>query len=285
MIKIPLVVVLSKKSFLYHHCIVNFITKRLSCSKSLILRMDSAFSAAYDRISTVNVFGVKDGDVAFFMRHKTNAEGFDKAVMSVYKNTDVFHVGLICCQGSSLVQATPNNGVTVEDIDTAIKQTNADYVEVCSVNQSDEDGGKVAKWAINQVGCKYNDIFSPECRDSNGATAFYCSQLVVEAYKRCTDIRLCADYKLNFCDISGNYLRQWVEYFRKKNVKIPQGEPGSHPGCLLESLTSQLRIKIHSRMAKLFLNREVNAALHFLGGCRINPKTSRTFDVYQPRND
>jgi hypothetical protein len=63
-----------------------------------------------------------------------------------------------------------------------------------------------------------------------GQRAFYCSQLITEAYAATGNANRFPDHELNFVDRDGTILEYWVEYYRKRGLAVvPQGEKGSHP--------------------------------------------------------
>jgi hypothetical protein len=91
-------------------------------------------------------------------------------------------------------------------------------VEYCHVNLCQKWKSRAAQWALAQLGAEYNDIFSAECVNSKGKGAFYCCQLVDEAYKATNAERPGESpfppHLLNFLDSNGQMIPYWIEYYR-----------------------------------------------------------------------
>lgn len=75
-----------------------------------------------------------------------------------------------------LIHAT-DEGVIIERFFDTIVSLRPEYVELCHVELDDSWKKDAIKWSLEQLGCVYNDLFSPECINSQGKRAFYCSQL------------------------------------------------------------------------------------------------------------
>jgi uncharacterized protein YycO len=58
-----------------------------------------------------------------------------------------------------------------------LKDLCPEYAELCHLELKNEWKKAAVKWALKQLGSGYNDIFSPDCINSEGKRAFYCCQL------------------------------------------------------------------------------------------------------------
>ncbi|VDM42010.1 unnamed protein product [Toxocara canis] len=230
---------------------------------------------------------VRDGDLIFFVRHSNgNSTEFEDAVRSVGTKPDVFHVGMFCSRVRSIVHAVPNEGVICEPVDDVLWRIDADHIDVLTVQtQTDLVAENAAHWALSRVGCRYNDIFSPDSLDSTGAEAYYCCQLVTKAYANYGLDTLCPSHTLNFADAHGRILPFWQHYYEERGALIPQGGKGSHPSKLITSSHLRRRFaKTLTRMGKFVVPDLVESALHFVHGSRLAAQTAAAFDIIEPRS-
>jgi Permuted papain-like amidase enzyme, YaeF/YiiX, C92 family len=83
-----------------------------------------------------------------------------------------------------------------------------------------------AKYAVQQIGKKYDDLFNIE--DDN----FYCSELFYKAYKAANGNQ---DFftlqPMTYKDPkTQTFFPAWVDYYKELNAPIPEGQPGLNPG-------------------------------------------------------
>lgn len=236
-----------------------------------------------------STLGIRDGDIIFFMRHSSKTD-LENAIKSVVEDCDVFHVGMFCSNMHSIVHTTQKNGVVIEAIDVVLHEIDADRIEIYSIKAAKIYSDEASKWAKSKFGCAYNDIFSNKCRNSFGLEAYYCCQFIIKAYESCKFDLHCPPYTLNFTDPSNGYILPfWSNYYAKLSLKVPQGEPGSHPANLKRAKLLELRFSKNFRqMSKKFrISRTINEVLHFAFGATMSPaksETTKIFDVIQPRN-
>lgn len=209
-----------------------------------------------------------------------------------------------------VIHAT-DKGVRHEAMKDIFQGTTADILEIATIAVDLKWKLKAVKWAFQQVGCAYNDIFSPEFLNSQGRRAFYCCQLISEAYKITNEAGISPflPHKLNFHDQTGRLILYWVEYYKKKcpnNPKVPQGKPGTHPSILRASPKVHLLATFHlnfessqtsiintnnnyeklADMKNFSIPKDLLKALHFINGARDNLAYSQTkkFMVFEPRS-
>ncbi len=75
-----------------------------------------------------------------------------------------------------------------------------------------------------------------------GEDAYYCSELVVDAFKRANDgEEFFPEEPMSFRDPrTGEILEYWIRYYAFFGRPVPEGEPGSHPATI--SLSARLSI-------------------------------------------
>lgn len=234
-----------------------------------------------------NCVDIADGDLVFFRKHATGNSDFGEAVADVGGGGNaVIHVALLIENKKCLLHADPDKGVIIEDIKPVLDTLCPDCYEIYRVQADIDTRLKALSWARSKIGCPYNDIFSSEMKDSAGDEAYYCSQLVVEAYRFAGIIDINPPYKMSFADKQGNILPYWLNYYESRSLKVPEGEPGSHPASLIQSNYLSLRYKktINQAMSRFCVPKVLDSALHFINGARVAPKANEFFDVIQPRN-
>ena len=79
-----------------------------------------------------------------------------------------------------------------------------------------------------QIGQPYNDEFVLT------AKGFYCSQLIAYAFQQANDKDFFQQKPMNFQNLkTHHYPQAWINYFKKINKPIPQGQPGTNPADML----------------------------------------------------
>uniref|UniRef100_A0A914MF83 Aldehyde dehydrogenase domain-containing protein n=1 Tax=Meloidogyne incognita TaxID=6306 RepID=A0A914MF83_MELIC len=248
------------------------------------------------------------GDLLFFYKAKTAQQKnrdddsqMREAISAVsFDYGNAFHVGIIVDEQKGRVIHAAKDGVVVQNIEDALKDLSPEYAELCHVELKSEWKRAAISWALKQLGSGYNDLFSPDCINSEGKRAFYCCQLAVKSYAETNDqdkgLSPFPKHELNFLDSKGELLPFWLDYYRKlspQNPHPPQGQPGSHPSKLRSSqLLTSIAIQHFyefvenpiERMRKFTVPNDLLAALHFVNGARINLVAGKLFKIIEPRN-
>lgn len=300
-------------------------------------------------MSEVNFrINVQPGDLIFFYRNNSSTKNaksliedkkFEKAIISAsLHDFNIYHVAMITffneilnenncnkfyiktsqllfkkVEGLFVIHAT-KDGVRHESLNETFKYLNADMFEIADVTINLKWKLKAVKWTKQQIGCYYNDIFSANCLDSRGRRAFYCCQLISEAYKITNEVGQSPFllHKLNFENKKRQLIPYWVEYFKKKcpnNPQVPQGCPGTHPSILHASPTVKVLTTFYLNFSgsqtslNFLIDSQINSeeipamntfnipkdflkALHFINGTRLSlaKQQSKKFKIYEPRN-
>ncbi|CAB3403654.1 unnamed protein product [Caenorhabditis bovis] len=141
-----------------------------------------------------------------------------------------------------------------------------------------------ARIAESKIGCPYNDLFSPDLRNSDNVESYYCSQIITEAFKS-SNIPW-PSHSLNFNDSHGNLIEYWREYFEKRGRKVPQGVEGSHPAQLRKCrlLTIVMRILPGTINLKSLKDSRIIEASNWVGGQVVQLSSGKSFDLIEPRS-
>ncbi|KAI6189923.1 Betaine-aldehyde dehydrogenase family protein [Aphelenchoides bicaudatus] len=229
------------------------------------------------------------GDIIFFRRLKQSV-GFEAAVLDVSTvDSDVFHVGMVINE-TEIVHALPNLGVSIQSLQTAVKELKPDIIELGKIDIDVERKQKAARYATRQVGAEYNDLFLSDCLNSRNKHSFYCCQLIVCAYKSASLIGKSPflDHKLNFKGREGQISDFWVDYYQQRGIHtVPQDQPGSHPSKLRASPVVSLAAFRYcsTDMEKLKVPSNFLKSLHYVGGAFSSLGSSKnSFKVYEPRS-
>lgn len=146
---------------------------------------------------------------------------------------DFSHCGLVIVEQDSIW--------VVEAIGTSVRQTSiaqffrrsgdTSVISHCLAGRfedvSEEVKNRAAQWARQTIGQPYDDLFLP----NNGA--WYCSELIAEAYNRAAKDSLFRPATMTFKENpSGVYFKAWERYFDSLKSNIPEGIPGFNPGAM-----------------------------------------------------
>ncbi|KAF8357954.1 alh-11, partial [Pristionchus pacificus] len=243
-----------------------------------------------------------EGDLLFFGRLPESTTGdFEGAVLSVgakhERGKGLFHVGIVARRvedgasekehGALCVVHAAQKGVLAQTLQETLAEIEPDEIQVYTVDVDEAKKKAATRFAVSKIGCTYNDIFSKECRDSAGAEAYYCSQLITESYKG-VHVGF-PPHKMTFGAKDGEVADYWKEYYRQRKCAVPVGEEGSHPGKLVEAerlrLTMSVRVTSSSKLASSLANRAALLARpHWIGGTAVELQGGAEFDVVQPRS-
>lgn len=227
------------------------------------------------------------GDVVFFKKddNRKNDDQFEGAVAGVAPEP-VIHVALLYEDtGQWIVHATQESGVCQELLMSVVEKLHPESFEVYRAQLPQTVRINACQWAKSKIGANYNDIFSPDMRNSEGHEAFYCCQLVAKSYEAAGIHDFCPPHQLNFKDSNGKILPFWEEYYQMRSLPVPQDIPGSHPAKLIHSKYLKLHfVRFCMPLIKFTVPKTVDNALHFIRGARVALTATKHFDVYQPRN-
>lgn len=160
-----------------------------------------------------------------------------EAVTEGVDGEDFSHVAIVCKKENKLmVIEAMGAGVRMISVDSFSKRT----VNPMYVGRVKKQYRNLIRNAIvfseKQLGVPYDDAFLY----NNGK--YYCSELLYDAFKFANhDKPFFTLYPMTYKEPgSDKYFPVWLDYFKKLNTAIPEGEPGCNPGGI--SRSSKLEI-------------------------------------------
>ncbi len=196
-----------------------------------------------DDIPPFSVGMLQEGDLLFTAVNTTPSQSrpdrlLSDAIASVtqgFDRLDITHVAIAHRKDGEwyALEATTQHGVWLNPIDNFIRNTdktpagrpmiligrlkNLGNITVC-----------IDK-ALTYIGRPYDDIYSPT--DS----CIYCSELVQLSYIDGSGHHIFGCEPMSFHDTSGRVTSFWTDYYRKRGLPVPEGEPGTNPAALSRS--------------------------------------------------
>lgn len=161
---------------------------------------------------------LQDGDLLFCYTPSGNAI---TDVTQGAEGLQIDHVGIF--YKSHVIEAVRWKGVTITPLDSFLKD-NHNYVVAAKVENANTK--KSIQRALLFVGLPYDSLFLPDDR------AIYCSELVQKSYVNDDDSLVFEPIPMSFHDKNGEITPYWKNFYRRHNMDVPEGRPGSNPGDL-----------------------------------------------------
>ena len=161
---------------------------------------------------------VLNGDLLFCIADE------DNEITDVTKGIDgmkIEHVGIY--YNKSVIEATRSKGVCVTPIDSFIRH-NGGRVIIGRVDSADIELS--IENVLKYKGLPYDSLFMPDDR------AIYCSELVQKSYVKSDSTLIFSPIPMSFHDTSGNITPFWTDFYKRRGMEVPEGQPGSNPGEL-----------------------------------------------------
>ncbi len=176
-----------------------------------------------------------NGDLLFNVTDTTSASDFAKSIVGSTKGIDhlqVSHVAMVCIEDSGVyvLEATARHGVWMTPLADYLADADKDedgrpMVLVGRVKE-DFDVDATIRNAKAFLGLEYDFVFSPTDDE------MYCSELVQKSYVDKEGKLIFGTIPMSFHDEEGRILPYWIHYYLKRDLDVPEGEPGSNPGQL-----------------------------------------------------
>lgn len=181
---------------------------------------------------SLNVSGLKNGDLLFVTAKDSGLSGAINNVTQKQKNASFDHIGILEIDGSDLyvLHAAPKVGSQKQLLKDFLKdQANeGQSVVVYRLKPQYQNAVPSAiEKANSMLGKPYNFNY---ILDEN---AYYCSDFIERAFR---SDHIFALEPMTFIDPkTGKTNTFWEDFYQKKNLKVPEGEPGCNPNGLAGS--------------------------------------------------
>ncbi|MGU3376167.1 YiiX/YebB-like N1pC/P60 family cysteine hydrolase [Chryseobacterium sp. M5A1_1a] len=182
--------------------------------------------------SLKNTNQLKNGDLLFVTAKETGLSGAINNVTQKQKIASFDHIGILAKEGRRMyvLHAAPKGGSQKQDLKEFIKDQKDDGQNVI-VYRLKSTYQKAIPAAIEKahsmLGKPYNFNY---ILDEN---SYYCSDFIERAFRADQVFKL---EPMTFIDPkTGKINVFWEEFYGKKNLKVPEGEPGCNPNGLAGS--------------------------------------------------
>ncbi len=175
---------------------------------------------------------LKNGDLLFVTAKETGLSGAINNVTQKQKTASFDHIGILEKEGRKMfvLHAAPKGGSQRQDLKDFIKDQKEEGQEVIIYRLKPEYQKAIpeaVKKANSMLGKSYNFNY---ILDEN---SYYCSDFVERAFR---DEHIFKLEPMTFIDPkTGKKNTFWEEFYAKKNLKVPEGEPGCNPNGLAGS--------------------------------------------------
>lgn len=171
------------------------------------------------------VMQLQEGDLLFCISAQGNAI---TQVTQGVEGLRIDHVGMVHHRNDSVyVLEAVHKGVVLTPIDSFLVRRDSlvfasRLVDTTGVSRS------VAR-AMQYLGRPYDFLFMPS------DDTFYCSELVQKNYLDAQGELIFQSIPMSFHDETGMVTQFWKDYYARRGMQVPEGEPGSNPGDLSRS--------------------------------------------------
>ena len=183
--------------------------------------------------------GLKNGDLLFVTAKESGLSGAINNVTQKQKNASFDHIGILQKDetGIFVLHAAPKGGSQKQNLDQFLKDQAKDGQKVVVYRLQPEFQKAIPEALVkanSMLGKPYNFNY---ILDEN---SYYCSDYIERSFRKNHIFKL---EPMTFVDPkTGEINVFWEEFYTKKNLKVPEGEPGCNPNGLAASEKLQ-RIK------------------------------------------
>ena len=171
---------------------------------------------------------LRTGDL-LFVGTSEEAGSMDDAIVASTGN--LTHVAIIQVDQAGMpwvIDATPKRGVSRYPLDSLV-QANSGAAFLVKRLKDTTGVSRFVENALRLIGNPYDLTFLPD------NDAFYCSELVRDAYRRPDGSYLFDAAPMNFLSSDGFLPPYWKELFERLDMPVPQGLPGTNPQDMSQS--------------------------------------------------
>ena len=162
------------------------------------------------------------GDL-LFVGSSEGAGSMDEAIVAATGN--LTHVAIVQVDKAGtpwVIDATPKRGVSRYPLDSLV-QANSGAAFFVKRLKDTTGVSHFVENALRYIGDPYDLTFLPD------NDAFYCSELVRDAYRRPDGSYLFDATPMNFLSPDGSLPAYWEELFERLDMPVPQDVPGTNP--------------------------------------------------------
>lgn len=178
------------------------------------------------------VSDLKNGDLLFVTAKETGLSGAINNVTQKQENASFDHIGILekDNNGFFVLHAAPKGGSQKQSLKQFVKEQSREGQNIIVYRLKPEYRNIIPsaiKKAESMLGKPYNFNY---ILDEN---SYYCSDFIERAFRKDNIFKL---EPMTFIDPkTGKTNTFWEEFYKKKNIKVPEGEPGCNPNGLAGS--------------------------------------------------
>lgn len=175
---------------------------------------------------------LKNGDLLFVTAKESGLSGAINNVTQKQKNASFDHIGILQKDktGIFVLHAAPKNGSQKQNLDEFLKDHANDGQKVVVYRLKPEFQNAIPQAIVkanSMLGKPYNFNY---ILDEN---SYYCSDFIERSFRKDQIFKL---EPMTFIDPkTGKTNSFWEDFYDKKNLKVPEGEPGCNPNGLAAS--------------------------------------------------
>lgn len=175
---------------------------------------------------------LKNGDLLFVLAKETGLSGAINNVTQKQKNVSFDHIGILKKEGNLffVLHAAPKGGSQKQSLKDFVADQEADNQSIVLYRLKAEYQKAIPsaiEKAESMLGKPYNFNY---ILDDN---SYYCSDFIERAFREDHIFKL---EPMTFVDPkTGKTNVFWEGFYKKKNLKVPEGEPGCNPNGLAGS--------------------------------------------------
>lgn len=188
---------------------------------------------------SLGVSQLENGDLLFVTAKETGLSGAINNVTQKEKTISFDHIGILEKENNAffVLHASPKGGSQKQTLKDFVRDQAQEGQKVI-VYRLKPEYQKIIPYAINKAGSMLGKPYNFNyILDEN---SYYCSDFIERAFREDHIFTL---EPMTFIDPkTGKTNEFWEEFYKKKNLKVPEGEPGCNPNGLAGS-DKLLRIK------------------------------------------
>ncbi|KFF16155.1 hypothetical protein IW22_22910 [Chryseobacterium sp. JM1] len=175
---------------------------------------------------------MKNGDLLFVTAKETGLSGAINNVTQKQKEASFDHIGIAEKENNHwyVLHAAPKGGSQKQDLASFLKDQSDDGQKVVIYRLKSEYQKSVPaalEKAETMLGKPYNFNY---ILDEN---SYYCSDYIERAFREHNIFKL---EPMTFIDPKTGKINEfWTEFYKKKNLEVPEGKPGCNPNGLAAS--------------------------------------------------